>query len=125
MADQEQYTDTKDVAERESLGTALAEVDQNSRSNANSNESVNTKSKPAANAKHVSIAEPSEEASGVDENLEVALPEGEGHEVRLDDDIGGANTQMEIGGKKKNKKKKPKSQRGLVRFQSILKEAFG
>ncbi len=117
MADQQQHTDTNDVVEQEPLSTALAELDQNSVSNAKSNDSVNTKSKPATNPKHVSIAEPSEKASAVDENLELALPEGEGHEVTLDDDIDGANMQMEVGAKKKkNKKKKPKSQRGLVRF---------
>ncbi len=126
MPDQQQHTDTNDVVEQEPLSTALAELDQNSVSNAKSNDPVNTKSKPATNPKHVSIAEPSEEPSGVDENLKVTLPEGEGHEVALDDDIGGENMQMEVGGKKKkNKKKKPKSQRGLVRFQSIPKEVLG
>lgn len=122
MADQQQHTDTNDVVEQEPLSTALAELDQNSVSNAKSNDSVNTKSKPATNPKHVSIAEPSEKASAVDENLELALPEGEGHEVTLDDDIDGANMQMGVGGKKKKSKKKPKSQRGLVRFSLSLRK---
>lgn len=132
MTDQQRHTGTHAVVEKEPLtglnlisdattnddtskkSTVLAEVDPNSVSNVSSNASVNTKSRSAADPKKVSIAEPNEEASGVDENLEIVLPGGEDHEDRLDDDIGGANMQMEVGGKKKkSKKKKPKSQRGL------------
>lgn len=139
MADRQQLTATDDVIEMEPLtglnlisdattngniskkSTIWAEVDSNSVSNVNDNASVNTKSKSAADPKTVSIAEPNEEASGIDENLEVALPEGEDHEE--DDNIDGTNMHMEVGGKKKkSKKRKPKSQRGLVRFQYIVKE---
>lgn len=96
---------------------ALAEVDLNSVSNINSDASLNTESKSAP--KKVSIAEPDEEASGVNENLEIALPEGIDNGDRLDDDAGGANMPVGVGEKKK-KKKKPKSQRGLVGFKSIV-----
>lgn len=141
MTDQQRHTGTHAVVEQEPLTglnlisdattnddtskkSVLAEVDPNSVSNVSSNASVNTKSRSAADPKKVSIAEPNEEASGVDENLELALPGGEDHEDRLDDDIGGANMQMEVGGKKKkSKKKKPKSQRGLVRSQPVSKES--
>ena len=133
MADQQQHTGTNGVIKQEPLtglnlisntptngkdskkSTALAEVDTNAVSNVNSNAPVNTKSKPVADQKRVSIAEPSEEASRADENLEVALPEGEDHEDRSDDDIGGVDMEMGVGEKKKRgKKKKPKSKRGLV-----------
>lgn len=139
--DRPQHTGTNSIVESEPLtglsltsdattngntskkSIALAEADPNSVSNVDSTAFVNTKSQSAADPKKVSIVELNEEASGVDENLEVALPEGEDHEDRLDDDIGGANMQMDIGGKKKkSKKKKPKSQRGLVRSHSIVKE---
>ena len=142
MADNQQPTDTHAGVEQEPLtglnitsdvttkgntskeSTALAEVNSNSVSNVNSNTSVSTKHNSAAEPKNVSIAEPNEETGGVDENLEVVLPEGDDHEDRVDDDVGGANMQMEVGGKrKKNKKKKPKSKRGLVRSQSLFTES--
>ena len=131
MADQQQHSDTSGDVEQEPLtglnllsnatadgntsktSTALTEVDPNSVSN------VNTKSKSTTDPKKVSIAEPNMETGGVDENVEVA---GDDHEKRLDDDIDGASLQMGVGGKKKKNKKKPKSQRGLVRFQSIVEE---
>lgn len=135
MADQQQPTDTHGLVEQEPLtglniisdattkgntsqqSNALAEIDLNSASNFNSNISVSTTLKPAADPKQVSIAEPNEETSGVNENLEVALAEGDDHEDRVDDDVGGAGMQMEVGGiKKKSKKKKPKSKRGRVRY---------
>ena len=113
---------TSDATSKES--TVLTEVDSNSASIVNRNKSVSTKPKSAADPKKVSIAEPNEETSGVDENLELALPEGDDHEDGVDDDVGGANMQMEVGGKrKKNKKKKPKSKRGLVRSQSLFTES--
>lgn len=130
MAEQQQHIATDDVVEIEPLtglnlisdattnvnipkkSTILAEVDPNSVSNVNDDAPVNTNSKSAAEPKTVSIAEPNEEARGIDENLEVALPEGEDHEE--DDNIDGTNMHMEVGAKKrKSKKRKPKSQRGL------------
>ena len=126
MADGQQHTSSSAVVEQEPLtglnltsrkSAALAEVDLNSESNINSDASFNTDSKSAP--KKVSIAEPDEEASGVNENLEIALPEGIDNEDRLDDDTGGANMPVGVGEKKK-KKKKPKSQRGLVGFKSIV-----
>ena len=96
--------------------TALTEIDANSASNVINNTCVSTKPKSATDTKQVSIAEPNEETSGVNEDLEVALPEGDDHEDRVDDDVGGAGMQMGVGvTKKKKKKKKPKSRRGLVR----------
>lgn len=140
MADQQQHTGTNTVIEPEPLtglnlisdittngnnsekSTAMADVDPNSVSNVNSNLSVNTESQSAAVPNKVSTTEPNGEASGVDENLEVALPEGENHEEGLEDDIGGANMQMGVGEKKKkSKKRKPKSKRGLVQFHSIFR----
>ena len=100
---------------------ALAEVDHNLVSNVDSNASVDTKSK----TKKVSVVEPNKDFSDVDENLEIAVPEGEEKEDGPDDDIDGTNMQMEIGGKKKKnkkKKKKPKSQRGLVRTISFHRQ---
>lgn len=134
MADGQQQTSNSAAVEQEPLtglnlisdastnGTsrksaALAEVDLNSVSNINSDASLNTESKSAP--KKVSIAEPDEEASGVNENLEIALPEGIDNEDRLDDETGGANMPLGVGEKKK-KKRKPKSQRGLVGFKSIV-----
>ena len=52
-----------------------------------------------------------EDSSGVAENLEVALPEGEDHEDGLDDDVGGSNMQMESGKKKLRKTDKSKRPR--------------
>ena len=138
MADQQQPTDMHGVIKQEPLtglniisdattnsntskkSTALPVVDSNSVSNINDNSSVNTNSNSAADPKKVSITEPNGETSGVDQNLEVALGD---HEDRVDDDIGGANMQMGVGGKKKKSKKKPKSQRGLVRSLSVMKES--
>ena len=95
---------------------ALAEVDRNSVADMHSNASVDNK----FTNKKVSVVEPNKEFSAVDENLEIAVPQGEEKEDRLDDDIGGTNMQMEIGGKKNNKnKKKTKSQRGLVQTISF------
>lgn len=142
MTDQQQHTGTHATVEQEPLTglnlisdptandntskktAALAEVDPNSVSNVSSNASVNIKSRSSANPKKVSITEPNEEVDGVDESLEVVLPEGGDHQDRLDDDVGGATMQMEVGGKKKkSKKRKPKSQRGLVRFPPVFKES--
>ena len=139
MADTQEPTDTHTGVEQEPLtglnitsdgttkgntskeSTVLAEVDSNPASNVSRNNFVSTKPIFASDPKKVSIAEPNEETGGVDANLEIALPEGDDHEDRADDDVGGANMQMEVGGKrKKNKKKKPKSKRGLVRFQSLF-----
>lgn len=144
MADQKQPTADKKTFEREPLtglnltsdatttsdtyekSTALAEVDPNSVSHGNSNTSISATSKPAADPKKMSITEPNEDASGVDDNIEVVLPEGEDHEDGLDDDVGGSNMQMEVGEKKKKskKKKKPKSKRGLVGSKSIIRIIF-
>lgn len=68
--------------------------------------------------------QPVDKASGIDENLEIALREGEGHEDDREHDFGGDNAQMEFGEKKRKnrKKKKPKTKRGLVRFQYIVNE---
>ena len=135
MADGQQHTSSSAVVEQEPLtglniisdastngntsrkSAALAEVDLNSVSNINSDASLNTESKSVP--KKVSIADADEQASGVNENLEIALPEGIDNEDRLDDDTGGANMPVGVGEKKK-KKKKPKSQRGLVGFKSIV-----
>ena len=135
MADGQQHTSRSAVVEQEPLtglnlisdastngntsrkSAALAEVDLNSVSNINSDASIHAESKSAP--KKVSIAVPDEEASGVKENLEIALPEGIDNEDRLDDDVGGANRQVGVGEKKK-KKRKPKSQRGLVGFKSTV-----
>lgn len=141
MADQKQHRDMNGVIEQEPLtglnlisdattnanssmkSNALAEVDPISVSNFNVNSSVNTSFKSTTDLKKVSIAEANEEAGGINESHEVVLPEGEDIEDRLADDIDEANVQMEVGEKKKkSKKKKPKSQRGLVRFQSSVKE---
>lgn len=132
MADQQQHKDAGGIIEQEPLtglnlisdatantktankSTALTEVDPNFVSNVNGHISVNSKSQSTTNSKKVSIAEPNEEAGGVNENLEAALPEGEDHENRLENDIDGANMQMGVGEKKKkSKKRRPKSQRGL------------
>ncbi len=114
-------SDTSTNEHTSKKSTALAEVDPNSVSNVNSNASANTKSKSDTDPKKVTIAEPSEEASSIDVNPEVALPESEDHGDGLDDGIGGAGIPMEVDQKKKkNKKKKPKSQRGLVRIGSII-----
>lgn len=142
MADKQEPTDTHTGIEQEPLtglnitsdattkgntskeSTTLAEVDSNSVSNVDSNNSVSTKPHSAADPRKVSVAEPIEETSGIDENLELALPEGDDHEDRVDDDVGGTNMQMEVGGKqKKRKKRKPKSKRGLVRSQSLFTES--
>lgn len=139
MADQQQHTETTDIVEQDSFtgyshisdaptkfntskeSTPLAEVDPESVSNINCNASVNADSRSAAESKTVSIVEPNEEADGVDENIELALPEGEDQEDRLDVDIARADMQMGVGEKKKkNKKKKSKSQRGLVRLFHCL-----
>lgn len=137
MADQQQHKDTNGVIEQEPLtglnlisdatanantskkSTALTEVDPNSVSNVNGNISVNSNSKSTTDPKKVSMAEPNNETGGVNKNLEVA---GDDHENRLGDDIDGANMQMGVGGKKKKSKKKPKSQRGLVRFSLSLRK---
>ncbi|CAD6576268.1 MAG: hypothetical protein ASARMPREDX12_007814 [Alectoria sarmentosa] len=133
MADQKQHKDMNGVIEQEPLiglnlisdatinansamkSNALTEVDPNSVSNFNVNASDNTNSKSTTDLKKVSIAEVNEEAGGINESHEVALPEGEDIEDRLADEIDGANVQMDVGEKKKkkSKKKKPKSQRGL------------
>lgn len=142
MADQQQHKDMNDVVQQEPLtglslisdaranantskkSTALAEVNPNSVSNINGSAAVITDPKTAMNSKNVSIVEPNEEVGCVNENLEVALPEGDDHEDRLEEDVDGANTQMAVGEKRKrSKKKKPKSQRGLVRFQSVVKDS--
>ena len=136
-ADQLQHTGTKTVVDPEPLTglnmisdttvnshisgnpMALAEVDHNLVSDMDSNASVDTKSK----SKKVSVAEPKKAFSDVDDNLEIAVPEREEKEDRLNDDIDGTNTQMEIGGKKRNRnKKKPKSQRGLVQTISFHRQ---
>ena len=142
MADQKQHKDMNGVIEQEPLiglnlisdatinansamkSNALTEVDPNSVSNFNVNASDNTNSKSTTDLKKVSIAEVNEEAGGINESHEVALPEGEDIEDRLADEIDGANVQMDVGEKKKkkSKKKKPKSQRGLVQFQFTIKE---
>ena len=133
MAAEKQHTELNDVVEQEPLtglnlisdtpvnvntfkkSTALAEIDPNLVSKANDNTSATTESKSAADAKHVSIAGADEEIIGADSNLEVALPEGEDIEDNLDNDVRGPSMQMGVGEKKKkNRKKKPKSQRGLV-----------
>ena len=135
MTDQQQQTGEKTVVEQEPLtglniisdatttsnpstkSTALAEVDPNSMSHVNSSTSISIQSKSTADPKKVSIAEPKEDPSGINEDLEVTLPEGEDHDHRLDDDVGEGNMQMAVAEKKKkSRKKKPKSQRGLVRF---------
>ncbi|CAD6563964.1 MAG: hypothetical protein ASARMPRED_002593 [Alectoria sarmentosa] len=133
MADKKQHKDVNGVIEQEPLtglnlisdatinansamkSNALTEVDPNSVSNFNVNASDNTNSKSTTDLKKVSIAEVNEEAGGINESHEVALPEGEDIEDRLADEIDGANVQMDVGEKKKkkSKKKKPKSQRGL------------
>ena len=96
--------------------SAMAQVDPEAVSKANSNPSATTNSKLAAEHKKVSVAETVEEASGVDKSFEIASLEDKDNEDKLDDDIGGFNTHTDIGEKKKKKKKKkkPKSQRGLV-----------
>ena len=139
MADQQQHTNMNSVVEQEPLtglnvildtstggntskkSNALAKANPHSVSNINSNTSVNTDSKSAGDPKEVSMAEPNKGASAIDENLEVALPEGKDDEDRLDEDVGGLNMQAGIGEKKKKNKRKPKSQRGLVSFWSIVK----
>lgn len=135
MPDEISSKDTKIVVEQElmpgltivsnfstdgnaSQTTVVVEDDSKSVSNINSNDSVNTKPKLTPDPKKVSIVEPKEEASGTNEDLEVALQEGENHEDRLEDDIG---MQTGVAKKKKKSKKKPKSQRGLVRSESTLK----
>ena len=136
-ADQLQHTDTKIVVDPEPLTglniisdttanghisekpIALAEVDRNLVSNMDSKASIDNKSKN----KKVSVVEPSNEFSVVDENLEIAVPKGEEKEDGLDDDIGGTNIQMETGGKMNNEnKKRPKSQRGLVQTVSFHRQ---
>lgn len=133
MADQQQHTGTNGAVEQEPLtglnlitdaitngntsneSNALAEVDPNSVSNVNSSGSINTQVESATDLKQVLFAEPNEKASGVDENLEIALLEGDDYEDIGDGDIGESNMPMGVGEKKKKKKKKkPKSQRGLV-----------
>ena len=135
MADQQQHTNMNSVVEQEPLtglnvisdtstdgntskkSNALAKANPHSVSN--SNTSVNTESKSVGDSKKVSIAEPNKEARAIDDNLEV--PEGKDDEDRLEEDIGGLNMQAGIGEKKKKNKRKPKSQRGLVSFWSIVK----
>ena len=134
MADQQQNTGTNGAVEQEPLtglnlitdattndnisneSNPLAGVDPNSITTVNSRGSINPQVESAIDVKHVSFAEPNEEASGVDENLELALLEGDDHEDTWGGDIGEANMPMGVGDKKKKKKKKkkPKSQRGLV-----------
>ena len=139
MATEQQLTKTNNVMEQESLtglnlisinsangnsskkSTALTEVDPNSVSKANDNASATTESNSASHLKKTSIAEASEEASGKDTTLEAASPGDKDDEENLDDDIGGLNAQMGVGEmKKKRKKRKPKSKRGLVWFWSIV-----
>ena len=141
MADQSQHAGTNDAVKLKSLtgldlssdstnsgnaeekSTALAEVDPDSVSVANSNALSNTKPNSATDSKQVSIVEPNAEASGVNEDLEVALQAGEDNQDELDDGAGGANMQMGAGEKKKkNKKRRPKSQRGLVPGHSSVRE---
>lgn len=141
MADEQQPTDTHSIVEHEPLtglniisdattnsstfeeSIALAEIDANSVSKVDNNTCVSTMPKSAADLRQVSIAEPNEETSGVNENFEVALPDGNDHEDRVDSDAGGAEMQMGVGGIKKKKKKRPKSKRGLVRLLSFITES--
>ena len=103
--------------------SAMAEVDPEAVSKANSNPSATTNPKPAAEHKKVSIAEIGEEASGVEKSFEIASLVDKDNEDKLDDDIGGFNTYTDFGEKKKKKKKKkPKSQRGLVSSWSIVRQ---
>ena len=133
MADQQQHTGTNGAVEQEPLtglnlitdattngnisneSNALAGVDPNTVTNVNSSGSISPQVESAIDIKHVSFTEPNEEASGIDENLELALLEGNDHEDTWGGNIGEANMPMGVGDKKKKKKKKkPKSQRGLV-----------
>ena len=134
MANEQQHTDTTDSFEQEPLTvphiimdtpiddntkklTSSAEVDLDSVSNGDTNASAGTKATSTADSKRVSIAEPSEEQIGVDTNLKAKLPEGEDLGDTIHDNIDtSADIPMEVNEKKKkSKKRKPKSQRGLVR----------
>lgn len=120
-------SDTSPNANTSSNSTALTEVDPKSVSNINTNASATTESHSGKDLKKVSIVEAKEGASGNDitfEALEVASPDGQNDEDQLDDEIGVSNVQIESGEKKKkSKKRKPKSQRGLVRCGPSLKKA--
>ena len=94
--------------------SAIAQVDPEAVSKANSSPSAAPSSKPAAEHKKVSIAETGEETAGVDKSFEAASLVDEDNGNQLDNDNGGLNTHTGVGEKKKKKKKKPKSQRGLV-----------
>ena len=133
MADEQRHTDRNSLVETDpstgpnivsnasinsntsNKSLVLAEADSTSISKLNSNLSVNIKPKSSADPKRVSIAETNEEEGGSDGNRKLALPEVEDDGERLDKDIGGSNMPIGLGEKKKkNRKKKPKSQRGLV-----------
>ena len=100
---------------------AIAEVDPEAVSKANSNPSATPNSKPAAEHKKVSIAETGEETSGVEKSFEIALLVDEDNENKSDDNVGGVDMHTGVGEKKKKRKRKPKSQRGLVSSWSIVR----
>lgn len=101
--------------------SAIAHVDPEAVSEANSNPSATPSSKPAAEHKKVSIAETGEETAGVDKSFEIASLVDEDNEHQLDNDHGGFNTHTGVGEKKKKRKRKPKSQRGLVSSKSVVR----
>ena len=137
MAVESQPIDPQSAVEHESMAglnltsdtpsnkqsSAIAEVDPEAVSKANSNPSATPNSKPAAEHKTVSIAETGEETSGVEKSFEIASRVDEDNENKLDDNVGGFDMHTGVGGKKKKKKKKPKSQRGLVSSWSIVRQA--
>ena len=113
-------TPSTDTTSRQS--SATAEVDPEAVSKAKSNRSATTNSKPAAEHKKVSIAETGQETSGVDKSFEISSLVDEDNENKLDNDTSEFNAHTGIGEKKKKKKRKPKSQRGLVSFESIVRQ---
>ena len=115
-------SDTLANANISQKSNALTNMGSNSVLKVNNSTSMNTSSEPNGDVMEVPITEPNDKASGVDENLEIALPEGQGHEHDREHVFGDTSSPMEFGERKrKNKKKKPKSKRGLVRVQYIVK----
>lgn len=97
--------------------TALSEVDPNSVSladDASSKEWSRSEAdtNPIVNSKYVSIAEPADEETTSNPNIEQVLPEGEENQEPEDNE----GTQF---GVKRKKKRKPKSKRGLVLLRAL------
>ena len=102
--------------------TVLAEANPISLSRMDSNTSSHIKSDTATDVRKVSVAKSNGDESGDDVDFEVTLPKGEERGDETHDNPDEASVPLGAGGKKK-RKKKPKSQRGLVRFHLQLWKA--